>query len=165
MIIFPWKFCLWASKSRTYDQILILFSSEEGPVTIQHLLNNWFYLNSFCKSYEDLTEHTAKICCYGTHFLLYQVLTKKSIFGVPMVELVYFLLTKLFDAYKESYPTKIKFKFDALFFNEYMFIDNWVHKYTITEKNVKIKKKVSNMNFILVGYESLYTSSNFVSKK
>ena len=41
-----------------------------------------------------------------------------------MVELAYFLLTKLFDAYKDSYPTKVKFKFDALFFNEYMFIDN-----------------------------------------
>ena len=115
MIIFPWKFCLWVSKSRTYDQILILFGSEEGPVTIQHLLNNWFYLNSFCKSYEDLMEHTAKICCYGTHFLLYQVLTKKSIFGAPMVELVYFLLTKLFDAYKDAYPTKIKFTFDTFF--------------------------------------------------
>ena len=75
---------------------------------------NWFYLNSFCKSYGNLTEH-AKICCYGTHFLLYQVLTKKSIFGVPMVELVYFLLTKLFDVYKDSYPTKIKFIFDTFF--------------------------------------------------
>ena len=139
MIIFPWMFCLWVSKSRTYDQILILFGSEEGPVTIQHLLNNWFCLNSFCKSYGDITQHTAKICCYGTHFLLYQVLSKTSIFGAPMVELAYFLLTKLFDAYRDSYSSKIKLRLDTFFFNEHMFHDNWVHKYTITEKNVKIK--------------------------
>ena len=116
MIIFPWKFCLWVSKSRTYDQILILFGSEEGPVTIQHLLNNWFCLNSFCKSYGDITQHTAKICCYGTHFLLYQVLTKKSIFGAPMIELAYFLHTKLFVADKDSYHSKKKkFRFDTFF--------------------------------------------------
>ena len=154
MIIFPWKFCLWASKSRTYDQILILFSSEEGPVTIQHLLNNWFYLNSFCKSYEDLTEHTAKICCYGTHFLLYQVLTKKSIFGVPMVELVYFLLTKLFDVYKDSYPTKIKFIFDT-FFLIFTFFSVIVYLCTQLSWNMcSLKKKVSSLNFILLEYES-----------
>ena len=60
---------------------------------------------------------------------------------------------------KDSYSSKIKLRFDTFFFNEHMFLDNWVHKYTITEKNVKIKKKASNMNFILVGYASLYAST------
>ena len=141
MIIFPWLFCLWVSKSRTYDQILILFGSEEGPVTIQHIINNWFYLNSFCKSYGDITEHTAEICCYGAHFLLYQVLTKKSIFGAPMVELVYFLLTKLFDAYKDAYPTKIKFTFDT-FFLIYTFFSVIVYLCTQLSRNMcSLKKK------------------------
>ena len=75
--------------------------------------------------------------------------------GSPIVELAYFLFTKLFDAYKDSYSSEIKFRFDTFFFNEHMFLDNWVHIYLITEKTVYIKKGVSNLNFILVGNESL----------
>ena len=110
MIIFPWMFYLRVFFSRTYDQILILVGSKESPVTIQHLRNNWCYFNIFCKRYGDITEHTAEICCYGTHFLLYQVLTKKSIFGAPMIELAYFLHTKLFVADKDSYQGKNSFQ-------------------------------------------------------
>jgi len=73
---------------------------------MQHLLNYWCCFNIFCKRYGDITEHTAEICCYGTQFLLYQVLTKKSIFGAPMIELAYFLHTKLFVAAKDSYHSK-----------------------------------------------------------
>ena len=150
--------------SRTYDQILILVGFKESPVTIQHLLNNWCCFNIFCKRYGDITEHTAEICCYGTHFLLYQVLTKKSIFGAPMIELAYFLHTKLFVADKDSYHSKKKFRFDT-FFNEQNVLYYLVHLWTLTKKTVSIKKEVSNLNFILLGYTSLYISNTFVSKK
>ena len=72
-----------------------------------------------------------------------------------MVELVYFLLTKLFDAYKDAYPTKIKFTFDT-FFLIYTFFSVIVYMCTQLSINMySFKNKASNLNFILVGYESL----------
>ena len=151
--------------SRTYDQILILVGSKESPVTLQHLLNNWCCFNIFCKRYGDITEHTAEICCYGTHFLLYQVLTKKSIFGAPMIELAYFLHTRLFVADKDSCHSKKKSSDLILFLNEQNVLYYLVHLWTVRKKTVSIKKEVSNLNFILLGYTSLYISNTFVSKK
>ena len=46
-----------------------------------------------------------------------------------MVKLAYFLLTKVFEVYKDVYPSKIKFKFDSSFLIDTVFFLT-VHKYT-----------------------------------
>ena len=44
-----------------------------------------------------------------------------------MVKLAYFLLTKVFEIYKDVYPSKIKFKFDTSFLIDTIFFVG-VHK-------------------------------------
>ena len=60
-----------------------------------------------------------------------------------MVKLAYLLLTKVFEVYKDVYPSKIKFKFDTSFLIDTVFFVT-VHKCTKTFCSFK---KVSNLNF------------------
>ena len=63
-----------------------------------------------------------------------------------MVKLAYFLLTKVFEIYKDVYPSKIKFKFDTFFLTDKFSLLRFINVLNNKEHFVH-SKKVSNLNF------------------